>query len=1277
MNIKKRLLTCWIGILLGVACVFPAHGKCLLDLPLNEGPEGKIMDRSEFNRPLAQKGTEWVQSDDGGFLLKFNGIGHSIRVNSFTNILAKNLTLLFWINPSESDGEAAGIICGPNAEGSGWKGGYSVFGSYKAGVMEIDFNARFSPETRIFKLGNIPLNKFSFIAVTYDNKHVRLYRNGEKVASEEETRDIFYSPQPSLMEIGSTWSHAFNGILRGIKLYDEALDESKIAGLYKEQAETMKFSEKKGSQESYYATDNLFAPRYNLCRNLIQNPSFEAGGRYWTGGNMEYYFDKYFEIDSSESFSGNKSFMFYSYKGYREITRLTSFAIPVKPGEKYTLSFYCRGDKATSLEAIIYTGVWPVFPAKKSFPVTTNWTRHSLTFTAPNAVAAPTFYAQGFPAEDGRVWIDAIQLEAGEKPTDFTEKPVIAELVTDHYNNLCQPGETVNGRLEIYTAKPGITGEVNLTTSDYSGKKLNARKCPFKTNDKGMTAIKLNELDGLACGLYGIKVEFELDDRYSDYDFFRFGVMRYLDNKHKLKDFFSSGTGIFPSPSKSFEKYKHIGLGSCKLINFPSAEIVNLFQKNNISLMPYLAYKGKASYALDGEDGYKNPDIPWDEVRSKYPVYMVGEEQHETIAEVARRIAKAHPEYDNWSLAGEAILPGQKDRARRLGKYMELQRKVAENVRDENPEALVRSPSTCDLYPGNGIAQIEEMWQNGAGDIFDICEAHSYRPRPEIPDLDNDISVLLKMLDKYNFKGKVWFAEDLNYAFYNIPKYGLDTTKFADFWRGMPLSYDIGMGERLQAAYNARMWIIALKYYPRVERLLWHNYGTAMLDINGCSSLACWAPNILGHIFGEGCEYLNDMVFSDDVRCYLFKDSKNRPVAAMWNINEEVDREKREPFSMTFPFDEDEAEVINFVNNKLDVKKGSQLPVPSQPIFVRGKAGAYDEFKEKLGGIKIKGSPVQTVSIQVKPVDMTMVEVKVVNRISKTIKGSFAVTAFDKKIVDENITLLPKEGKTFKVQLQATKDALTEVPLKIEFKAEGSEAPQQIDRSFVFIPCERLKSKITVDGDLSDWDATQGISMAGRQEGFGAPAKLLAKYPEIPEWKGEKDFSAKFYTAWDEEYFYLAVEVQDDVLAPPPPSDSYFWNYDSLQIYFDTFGDARNKNLKDYDNNDYNYNVYLAGEALRVSRNPVPEWQLCFLEKGDAPKVRSAFKKTADGYVYELAFPASELAPLQLKANTALGFAILLWDNDNDYAKRYIALTPKGTTPYQKPYFWPVMLLKK
>ena len=77
--------------------------------------------------------------------------------------------------------------------------------------------------------------------------------------------------------------------------------------------------------------------------------------------------------------------------------------------------------------------------------------------------------------------------------------------------------------------------------------------------------------------------------------------------------------------------------------------------------------------------------------------------------------------------------------------------------------------------------------------------------------------------------------------------------------------------------------------------------------------------------------------------------------------------------------------------------------------------------------------------------------------------------------------------------------------------------------------------------------------------------------------------------------------------------------------------------------------------------------------KGDIP---AAFRRTEQGYAYELAIPAARLLPAPLRRGAAIGFGLFVNDADDAQgAASALTLTPPGTSCFNKPHLWPVLLL--
>lgn len=1276
---EMRRIMCMTGVLLTTLFLMTSEARsaeCLLNLQLDEGPGVEIRDSSSFKNKLGLQGNQW--QDGGSVKFKnFNGPGNAVRVFN-ENLCPETFSLTFWILPQFPAGTSSSssqiMLVSARNDGSGWKGGFSIYVTPKAGLYEVILRIMLDKKSEQIVIGQISADKFSFVSVTYDRNKICCYINGELMSEKVETRSITYGNNKYPMEIGTTTggNFPFYGLLSRLCFYSGALTDGEIKAMYQSSSGGVSFK-KTVTIENYYASDKLYGPDYSKCRNMLQNPSFEGGGRYWKASAPLETETCAFTIDGAESRSGKSSLMLRGDAGKRELCRITSFAIPVNAGQSYTFSFYARSDKKARISAVIYTGIWPEFAGSRNFILTTQWQRYSFTFKAKNGIAAPTIMIAPEPAEDCTARFDDFQLEAGEQVTEYTEKPLTGRLLCDGEFNTVQPREKANAVFRL-SGQPGLNGRLQLRIKDYLGNWIKERSIDFVLDKDGKWQMPFTELDDLPGGDFIIRAGYELSSGFTDCDYFRFAVMNYLHDDSPLKQFFGSALPpSIPTMEKALERMSHLGLGFAKCDRMaPSVEYYQALNKYGINLQPNLFYKGKTAYALEGKDGYRDPGIAWDNLESA-AVHLVDYNKYSGILESCRRVTLSRPEINRWSTANEAAVGACPDHDERVKKYTELMLDIARMLKKVNPKIKLNTPSTTNISR-DGISQIEDMCRAGILKEFDIIAAHPYRPRPETPDMAEDIQLLINMLGKYNFKGSISFDEDMNYAFYNIPQYGLNVTEFADFWRDMPLSYDAGTGERMMAAYNARSWLIALKYYPLVTNELWWNYTNSMLDIEMTPTLSCWAPNTLRRIFKSNCKFEQEISLGEDVRCYLFQDGDGNYVAALWNINEAVDRETRRPFTAVLPFNSSEVEVIDFVGNRINIKSGQELEIRPLPILIRNLKQKREIFSGKLDNIQILGSQRQRINISSAISSLQSIMVKVKNIASSPLPGTLSIHSGSD--VKEELNLPPSGEKNIAVRLpELSGNIINHVPLNINFVEKGGETTMNLDAGFKMMLCNKSDGKIIVDGDLSDWPAGSGIKLDGLLQDYKVPSGLLTKYPQPVKWKGMSDLSATLYTMWDEQYFYLGLDITDDIFCPPPSDARNVWNYDSIQIYFDTFGDARGRNLKDYNNSDYCYTAACIDGKMQISRNQVPEWQLCFFKPGPAPKVKAAFKKSEKGYIYELAFPASELVPMQLKNNSSIGFAILVNENDNDYRKRVISLTAPGNEPYRNPSAWPTMLL--
>jgi len=168
--------------------------------------------------------------------------------------------------------------------------------------------------------------------------------------------------------------------------------------------------------------------------------------------------------------------------------------------------------------------------------------------------------------------------------------------------------------------------------------------------------------------------------------------------------------------------------------------------------------------------------------------------------------------------------------------------------------------------------------------------------------------------------------------------------------------------------------------------------------------------------------------------------------------------------------------------------------------------------------------------------------------------------------------------------------------------------------------CLRLHraKDLQIDGRLDDWPESARL-----------PEWMLGSTTGAPK--------AKAFLAWSPEGLYAAVEVADSKLQASDPRS--FWAGDCLELFIDTSDDKRQRSFEPGDHQFWF--VPLVGEG----RVYVGRWK----RKDEIPAtrydiqgIRSAARRTPEGYVVEFLLPASLLEKFQAKAGARLGLNLNL-----------------------------------
>lgn len=1258
------------------------RGECTLDISMDEG-KGRPGDKASSNtkKVTMGKGVKWIR-DNGRNFLYFDGSKDADMQVINTNI-GKSDALFFsvWIKP-EPSGKFTdmSLLKGPN--GSGWENGWRIKLKPRPGGwlawLEINFGDK---KPRGFSFGFIPSKKFSQLCFSVEHPFVKLFLNGKKVGEYKEERKINYA-KDKVRNLTVGFAHQINyrGIVCGIKMFDSSLIPAEVTSLYNagNNLDVNNNEKKRQTFTKYYKSDDLHVPDFSKSRNLVQNPSFESGYRYVYGGANNFSLNKLIEVSEDNPASGLRCLKLYN-KSKERGPWIKTFGMPSVPGADYTLSFCMRGNPGGHIYVRVNSGDWLTWPLSKRIEIESNkWKRYEFTFRAPDSYLAVAWFVDGRRCSLPKgtlynVFLDDIQLEKGSKATDFTFKPVSADLVTDKLGNIFNVNDTAKAKFRI-SAPPKMKGELEFTVTDILGKEILKGKKEFIANDKGVANIPLNIDPKIDFGLYIIRADFKLANGFKDYDYFRFSRMHYMKDAFIHRHLFALNMFcLLPNREAGIEFGRNIGFGTVIMFSSVLPESYRkLLDKYGMWLLSSVFYGGAYSYGGDGSGSfYSDSKRKGVFIRDDKTIQDVDIAK---VVENAAGIVKANKSVKYWKLANE---PSHdfKDNPDKLKIFMEMLRKVSAKIKEINPNAVITSPDPTNMYPGGGTAEIEAMIKNGLLDIADIIAIHPYRPRPEEPDFDVELEFFLKMLDKYGYKGDVWFTEGIKYEPYSIPEIGVDPELHIQHWRNNALSYDSGLGELLAAAYSMRQWLVGLKYADRVKVLTEWKYDDYYLDVNMTPRAYVWSVNTLAKVLGNS-SYLRDIDICDSARCYLFIDGEKRPVAVIWNIDRDIDRDKSKAPGLTLPFDEESIDIFNMFGTKIPYSPGTKININAYPVFVRSKRPVKPEnFASKLQKFKIDGAKLTLIKTKVNVKTKDTFCVTLTNRISRTISGRVDVFNGDKKLLSKAITLEPKKSQKFDVTPEKTKEIFAPVPLKVIF-APSKGDPQTSNTRLQVLTCPMLDKAPEIDGDLSDWPVMCRKKLPDTHKEFAVPRGLKNKYPNPIAWRGSKDLSGDFFCGWTKNYLYLAFEITDDVQSMPAGDAATMHRWDGVQLYIDTNADARNHKFTGFDNNDYGWNFCLLDDGTEwVFRKQVPEWQIAFLKRGAAPEILRSFKRKEGKTIYEIAIPASQLVPLPLKKGSCFGLDFMITDNDDDYRKRGIVINSDKQDPWRKPHIYPVMIL--
>ena len=1037
-------------------------------------------------------------------------------------------------------------------------------------------------------------------------------------------------------------------------------------------------------------------------RNLLANSGFEQDFFSWkshTGFYSAYWDGKWefvpFEI-SKDSFHGKNSLLMHGrksdqpqdFRSLRGGINLTSGALLLAPG-KYTMSFYAKAVSGSArLNVWIHnfhtrnathyvpphdSGSITVWPGKK-------WKRYSKVVIIEKASPTALSVNVNGPAD---ILIDAIQFEAGEKATEYEFPPATGTLLTSDPDNFISSSAKVDASVRIF-AKPDMKGKVTARVKNFFGEIVKRSTSDFQTDSEGLATVKL-PFENLGKGLFMVRFDYELADGSKSFDHTRFTVLDFLNNTHRHKNMFSDDYGHMETHYlfyKLLDRWRKTGIGAKTHMSSRDPMFWNKYREYGIEL-----FGSSMATVLWGPNTTKVKGFGITDHVPPGPRYTtdtrflvkdhcldnngeIDDAYFKRVEEAAEKAARAHKHIKCWTLAGEirAKFPNEwwhKSGTDAMASEVHARylKAVVDGVHRGNPEAQVYQDDPCNMRPDGGIAETAKLLEvcNRLGVKFDVLAIHPYRFSPESPDIDADAVSFFKAVKKqgYGDDVKVMWLELMHWGPLNIPQWGTDSSTWGvspRTWPGWTLSYDIAETEKRSATWRARTWLVALKYADRIPT------ATSGSDRNNFCFDEYFTPyasqlmsNTLGNILGDST-FKKDIRFAPFVRAYVFEDAEKRPVAAVWCHMENVDNGYVDAPVAEADFGGSLESVIDLMNNKRAFTRGKfQFPVTSYPLFLRGKKGTLKQMVKALeNAVVVSGEGISPVEASANPIDSKSVKVTLKNCLSSEFKGTFN----GKRVV------IPGSGQTevvLPLTRKITKNTIVKVPLKGVLKSDKGQT-YNYDLDFNAFSVGKVADDVTLD--TVEWSKLPAVKFPGNSR--------------------KKETTGDFRVGWNQFGLFVQVQVRDKKFVHIEyPRIADRWKNDCLQIYFDTMANARRRQFKGYDEDDYDYAVYpnSKGDSSIVFRQRSVEQQLGLATQappdmtvaGDIP---SSFSSKNGVLTYRVFFPAKYLLPARMNAGWVMGLGLYAANSDvPEKVSSALTVASDNGGCYNTPHTYPAMLL--
>jgi hypothetical protein len=1012
----------------------------------------------------------------------------------------------------------------------------------------------------------------------------------------------------------------------------------------------------------FWKHDRLEMPS-RPTRNLIFNPSFEQGFRYWRwwcysnprpGRQSE---RPCYEIVSDGKVGGHA----LKNNGTGVNQPVTSFPIPLEVGKTYTLSFYAKSENRNTGFTLC-----DITDKKKTWTAGKEWQRYSYSYVKKGKPLAVIFFS------GSGVSIDGLQLEEGGSPTPFVSVPIEAELVTSDPDNWIQAGSPINAALNLH-GTPNLSGKLEISVSNYYQETVYKNTFDFRLNATGNAVLNLPlEQTTLGRGIFVVRVRYALSSGATYVDHCRLTVMDYLNGEHKTSRLFGNWMANQTSRPDDFAKMsircgwgaRH-GASPTAFSSVPAIPYVCAMLDQLLDDKQKVAIYGKTAQQLYQQNQRDYLDLLTEDAA--------------LVEKTCFDIVSQHPEIDTWTWACEVYTRSSLMRSGHYDKYARFLEAMYRGIKRAQPEAIV--------LPDGGPANMEFGWKQmdtflsidptGQNSRWGGVGIHPYMYPDEI---DTHTERLITTMKAKGYgEAPIYFTESGNIADTFIPEWSV--ADHYDAYRFGRPSYDMGWQEFIKAAYDARIYLAGLKFWPQVSYVsIWTV--RPFIDLNLTPLMTCQAVNTLGHLFPEPA-FVADVCPNEGVKGMVFQDKNGLATAALWATRGNgVDQGQR--FAPELLFDlPGQPEFIDLMgNSRTAVREDGRFKIALSPapLFIRTDKLTAQRLAEHLNAANVIGGGA-AVALKVVPGTRQHVSAILTNKTSRTLQGKLMIEdqshAFELTPLGETRLDLPG--------VQSVRGRLLQWGKTVRLDVKG-EASLTLTPAIEWLPVPKTRRPLPLDPKSHEWKAIPSCEIVN----FYGKKTTLAP---------QSDLDAKIQMAWDRDNLYVRVECVDNEFLvdqktwnsiPPLERKLRLYRFDGcVELYFDTLADAHDNPFKGYDNDDCRYDFFAAdasaldgaGQVFRVNKVfHQLAGGLTFPSDAEVEKeVKCVFSRRGNQYAYVIILPKRYVLPIELSPGTIAGFGVDIHDYDSqeldEKYKKKTLVSKEGQSCYRRPDLWPYIIL--